>query len=70
MREFERRIRKLEEVGPAQRSDRFAISDYPEDGPSDDNQIRHSMDGGRVVYLLKEREMLNREWTDRYCTPD
>jgi hypothetical protein len=68
MREFERRIRRLEEVGPAHRSERFAISDYPEDG--NDNQTRHSMDGGRIIYLLKEREMSNREWTDRYCTPD
>jgi hypothetical protein len=69
MREFERRIRKLEEVGPAHRSERSAISDYPEDD-IDDNQIRHSMDGGRIIYLLKEREMSDREWTDRYCTPD
>jgi hypothetical protein len=70
MREFERRIRRLEDVGPAHRSERFAISDCPVDDSGGDNQIRHSMDGGRIVYQLKEREMSDREWADRCCTPD
>jgi hypothetical protein len=69
MREIERRVRKLEDIDPTRREKRFAISDCPEDDLGD-QQVVNSMDGGRVIYLLKEGVMSAQEWADRYCTPD
>jgi hypothetical protein len=69
MREIERRIRKLEDADPACRDERFAISDCPDD-EGDKRQIRRSMDGGRVIYLLKESVMSAQEWAQRHCTPN
>jgi hypothetical protein len=70
MREIERRIRKLEDAGPARQDECFAISDSPGDDIEDGQQVRHSMDGGRVIYLLKEDVMSAQEWALRHCTSD
>ncbi len=70
MREIERRLGRLENAGPAQQSKIFSISDCPEDDTSDDKQIRHSLDDGRVIYLLEEHVMSDEEWVERHCTPD
>jgi hypothetical protein len=71
MREIERRIRKLEDVGPACQGECFAISDIPDDDIApNEQQISHSVDGGRVIYLLKEDVMSAQEWAQRHCTSD
>jgi hypothetical protein len=70
MREIERRLRKLEDVGPTRRDERFAISDSPDDELEDDRQVRHSMDGGRVIYLLEERVLSVQDGAKKCCTPD
>ena len=70
MREVERRIRKLEDAGPSRRGECFGVSDSPDDDIEGDKQIRYSMDGGRVIYLLNERVMSAEEWAKKYCTPD
>jgi hypothetical protein len=63
MREIERRIRKLEDAGPSRRGERFGVSDSPDEDIEDDKQVRHSINGGRVIYLLNERVMSADEWT-------
>jgi hypothetical protein len=69
MREIERRIRKLEDADPACRGECFAISDCPDDEGAK-RQFSHSMDGGKVIYLLGEGVMSAQEWAQRHCTPD
>ena len=68
MREIERRVRKLEDLDPARREERFAISDCPEGDVEVYKQIRHAMNGGRVIYLLKEHVMSDEEWAETSCT--
>jgi hypothetical protein len=70
MREIERRVRKLEDIGPPNRGKIFAISDSPYDDIEDGKQIRHSIDGGRVIYLLNERVLSAEEWAEKCCTSD
>ena len=68
MREIERRIRRLEDGDPISRRERVAISDCPFDDES--GQTQHTLNSGKVIYLLQERVMSAKEWADRYCTPD
>ena len=74
MKQIERRIRKLEESGPAKQGKYVVISDGTVDDLSTvdlDSYPFTWVNGNKVVYVVDDGPpMSNDEWVEKYCTPD
>ena len=74
MKQIERRIRKLEEGGPAKQWGYVVVSDGTVDDLSTvdlDSYPFTWVNGNKVVYVVDDGPpMSNEEWAEKYCTPD
>ena len=74
MKQIERRIRRLEERGPAKKWKYLVVSDRPHDDLSEIDLASYPftwVNGNRVVYVVDDGPpMSNDEWVEKYCTPD
>ena len=76
MKAIERRIRKLEEKGPAKQWRHMVISDRPAEeldlSKVDLNSYPFTwVNGNKAVFVVNDGPpMSNDEWVEKYCTPD
>ena len=74
MKAIERRIRKLEERGPAKQWGYVVISDTPDDDLSEIDLASYPftwVNGNRVVYVVDDGPPMSEdEWVAKHCTPD
>jgi hypothetical protein len=74
MKQIERRIRRLEERGPAKKWKYAVISDRPHEDLSEIDLASYPftwVNGNRVVYVVDGGPpMSTDEWVEKYCTPD
>ena len=70
MKAIERRIRKLEEKGPAKQWRHMVISDRPHDDSSEIDLASYPftwVNGNKVVYVVDDGPpMSNDEWVEKY----
>jgi len=74
MKQIERRIRRLEEHGPAKKWKYAVISDRPHDDLSEIDLSSYPftwVNGNKAVYVVDDGPPMSEdEWVAKHCTPD